>query len=252
VAAPIRSAILLAAGRGTRLGAATAHTPKPLLEVAGAPLVEHIAGALADAGIERFAIVTGYLAEQVEAWCAGFARRHARLLVEPIRQRELNGTAGAILSARRFVEGEACFIFGWGDVLMDRANYGRFVERAGADDFDLLLAVNRVRDPYAGAAVYLTPDLRVERLVEKPARGTSKTNWNNAGLFASGASLLDYAARVTPSARGERELPQAISAMIADGKVVRAVEMRGFWSDVGTPEDLDAARRLFRPPKAAP
>jgi NDP-sugar pyrophosphorylase family protein len=247
VAAAIRTAVLLAAGRGTRLGELTARTPKPLLEVAGAPLIEHIVRALADAGIERFVVVTGYLAEQLEGWCARFAQGNPKIAIESARQRKLNGTAGAILTARPLIAAEARFIFGWGDVLMDRANYGRFVGRAAADDYDLLLAVNRVRDPFRGAAVYLTPDMRVERLVEKPGPGESTTNWNNAGLFAAGPMLLDYAERLTPSPRGELELPQATAAMIADGRMVRAIDMRGFWSDVGTPEDLELARRRFRP-----
>jgi dTDP-glucose pyrophosphorylase len=130
---------------------------------------------------------------------------------------------------------------------MDRANYKRFVARAAEDDFDLLLAVNRVKDPWRGAAVYLAPGMRVERIVEKPPEGGSTTEWNNAGLFASGQIIFDYAGRLRPSARGELELPQAIAAMIADGRAVRALDIRGFWSDIGTPADLATARRHFRP-----
>ncbi len=243
----IRKAVLLAAGRGTRLGTLTAHTPKPLLEIAGAPLLAHLVGALAEAGIGEFTIVTGYLGEQIEEWCARWAREHCALTITPVAQRELNGTAGALLAARETVAAESRFIFGWGDVLMDRANYGRFVALAREDDFDLLLAVNRVKDPWRGAAVYLSPDMRVERLVEKPERGASTTEWNNGGLFASGQIIFDYAERLRPSARGELELPQAIAAMIAEGRIVRAIDIRGFWSDVGTPEDLEAARRHFKP-----
>jgi NDP-sugar pyrophosphorylase family protein len=243
----IRKAVLLAAGRGTRLGDLTVRTPKPMLEIAGAPLLAHLVGALAEAGIRDFIIVTGYLGEQVSQWCERYACENPALTLSPVLQRDLNGTAGGLLAARDRVAHETRFIFGWGDVLMDRANYGRFVARAGEDDFDLLLAVNRMKDPWRGAAVYLSSDMRVERLEEKPPEGASTTSWNNAGLFASGQMVFEYAERLRPSARGELELPQAITAIIGDGRVVRALDIRGFWSDIGTPHDLEVARKRFRP-----
>lgn len=243
----IRKAVLLAAGRGTRLGDLTAGTAKPMLEVGGAPLIAHILEALADAGIEEAVVVTGYLAEQIEEFCAHFADRRAALRVSTVRQSSLDGTGGAMLAALPLLGGEEHFLFGWGDVLMDVEYYGRFIKEAGAADYDLLLAVNRVNDPYRGAAVYVDAYMRVRRIVEKPAPGSSTTNWNNAGLFASTPRLFDYIRRLTPSPRGELELPAAIAAMIEDGLVVRAAEVRGFWSDVGTPEDLANAREHFRP-----
>ncbi len=241
----IRRAVLFAAGRGTRLGALTAHMPKPLLDVAGAPLIAHIVGGLIEGGLHEFIIVEGYLGEQIARWCTEFARANAGMTIQGVRQRHLDGTAGAMLAARDLLAGEQHFIFGWGDILMDPGNYPRFLGAARSADYDLLLALNRVDDPWRGAAVYVTPEMRVERLVEKPERGTSATNWNNAGLFAATPLLFDYIARLEPSSRRELELPQAIAAMIADERVVRAVEMRGFWSDVGTPEDLEAARAHF-------
>jgi NDP-sugar pyrophosphorylase family protein len=241
------TAVLLAAGRGTRLGVLTAGTPKPLLEVVGAPLIEHIVRAFVDAGVWRFIVVTGYLGEQVAAWCAGFSEDNPGIEINSVAQVELNGTAGAILAAREKIADQPSFIFGWGDVLMDRANYRRFVARAAENDFDLLLAANRMKDPWRGAAVYLSADMRVERLVEKPAQGESDTEWNNAGLFAARQMLFDYVTQLAPSPRGELELPEAIAAMINDGRDVRAIDMRGFWSDVGTPADLEIARKRFHP-----
>jgi dTDP-glucose pyrophosphorylase len=100
-------------------------------------------------------------------------------------------------------------------------------------------------DPWRGAAVYVDAEWRVARPEEKPPRGTSTTGWNNAGIMAFAPLALDYARRLAPSARGEYELPQAIAHMVRDGHVVRAVPVRGPWSDVGTPDDLAAAQDLF-------
>lgn len=241
----VRKGVLLAAGRGTRLGALTAHTPKPLLEVAGKPLIAHIVGGLAKAGVREFIVVAGYLAEQVERWCADFDSANAGITTQVVRQPELNGTGGAMLAARDLLANVDGFIFGWGDILMDPANYPPFVTEANRQNYDLLLCVNAIDDPWRGAAVYVDNEMRVEKVIEKPPRGTSSTPWNNAGLFATSQKIFDYIDRLKPSARGELELPQAMDMMIADGNVVRAVALRGFWSDVGTPEDLEAARRHF-------
>jgi NDP-sugar pyrophosphorylase family protein len=62
----ITTAVLLAAGRGKRLGALTADIPKPLLDIAGAPLISHIVDALISGGLTRFIIVAGYRPEQIE------------------------------------------------------------------------------------------------------------------------------------------------------------------------------------------
>ncbi|MGB8683089.1 MAG: nucleotidyltransferase family protein [Candidatus Binatus sp.] len=243
----INTAVLLAAGRGKRLGALTADTPKPILDIAGSPLISHIVDVMGGAGLTHFIVVTGYLSEQIEGWAKIYQRENPGITITTVRQPELNGTAGAMLAAKPHLVGQARFVFGWGDILMDRANYPRFVHHARNDEYDLMLAVNRVKDPFRGAAVYLDAHLIVKRLEEKPAPSTAKTEWNNAGLFATGQMIFDYLARLTLSARGELELPAAIAQMISDGRIVRAVDMRGFWSDVGTPEDLEAARAWFKP-----
>jgi UDP-N-acetylglucosamine diphosphorylase / glucose-1-phosphate thymidylyltransferase / UDP-N-acetylgalactosamine diphosphorylase / glucosamine-1-phosphate N-acetyltransferase / galactosamine-1-phosphate N-acetyltransferase len=250
MARDIRKAVLLAAGRGKRLGALTERTPKPMLEVAGKPLLGHIIDALSANGVRYLAIVTGYLASHIDDWCANHRREHPGVRLMTLHQAELNGTAGAMLLARDFVVGENAFVFGWGDILMDAENYSRFIAAARAESCDLMLSINRVRDPWRGGAVYVDANMRVERLVEKPAPGTSTTHWNNAGLFTATPLIFEYLAKLKPSSRGELELPQAIAMMIEDGREVRAADVRGFWSDVGTPEDLESARKLFKPPHA--
>ncbi len=248
----ITTAVLLAAGRGSRLGDLTAATPKPMLEIAGAPLISHIVDSLADASVTHFIIVTGYMSQKIEDWANIYLRRNPGLKIKTIRQPRLDGTGGAMLTVRDLLTTETRFVFGWGDILIDAENYRRFLDCARAEEYDLMLAINRVEDPYRGAAVYLSDadSTRVERLVEKPPRGTSQTNWNNAGLFAADSTVFDYLGRLAPSPRGELELPDAIAHMIDDGRVVRAIDIRGFWSDIGTPRDLELARRQFNPATA--
>lgn len=244
----LRKAVLLGAGRGKRLGAETDRTPKPMLEVAGRPLIGHIVDALAANDVRDIALVTGYLASHIDDWCARRGRESPEVRLTTLHQAELNGTAGAMLLARDFVGEEGAFVFGWGDILMDVENYARFIAAARSEEYELLLAVNATSDPWRGAAVYVDKEMRVEKIVEKPPRGTSTTRWNNAGLFAATPRIFEYLARLKPSARSELELPEAIAMMIADRRDVHGVDVRGFWSDVGTPEDLESARKLFKPP----
>ena len=136
---------------------------------------------------------------------------------------------------------------------MPRTFYAEFLAAFARRPCDAQLAVNAVDDPWRGAAVYVDDDWRVVRLEEKPPRGTARTGWNNAGVLMLTPLALDYARRLGPSARGEYELPQAIAHMVRDGRAVRAVPVRGPWSDVGTPDDLAAAQALFgAPPERAP
>ena len=110
-----------------------------------------------------------------------------------------------------------------------------------------MLGVNEVDDPWAGAAVYVDEQWRVQKIVEKPPQGSSDTRWNNAGLGVLGPEIWPHVDALQPSARGEYELPQAIAALVASGANVGAVPVRGQWFDIGTAEDLETARREFRP-----
>ena len=235
----VRSAVLLAAGRGSRLGALTANFPKPLLEVGGQPILHRIISGLAAANIRDFIVVTGHrgdlLAEVTgpgDPWGA---------TIRYVHQDRIDGTASALQLARPYLPDQPFFV-GWGDILVEAANYARVVE--AATETGAALAVNHVDDPSSGAAVYVDASGFVTRLVEKPAPGTSTTNWNNAGLASLPPAVWPYIDALERSPRGEFELPQAIAAFVRDHSV-RAVPITGPWFDIGTPENLAAARAHF-------
>lgn len=240
-------AVLLAAGCGTRMGALTETCPKPLLPVAGRPLIEHIITGFAAADVRDLVIVTGYRGEQIEAALGDGARLGVHITYR--RQTTAAGTAHALLLGRDALADEP-FALSWGDILVQPEFYAALVRRFRTRPCDALLALNAVDDPWAGAAVYVDGTGRVSRIVEKPPRGSSTTRWNNAGVFVFDPLVLDYVARLRPSARGEYELPQAIAAMAADGRAVYSLPITGYWSDVGTPDDLRRADREL--PAAAP
>lgn len=224
------------------MGVLTATTPKPLLALGGRPIIKYILRALPRAGIDHAVIVTGYRGPQIEACLGDGSRLGLRLTYR--HQAEPRGTALALLAARDQLADEP-FLLSWGDIVVDPNTYAALVADFAGHPSDALLTVNEIDDPWRGAAVYVDADWRVTRLIEKPPRGTSTTHWNNAGIFVFTPQVITYAERVRPSARGEYELPQALAAMISDGCLVRAHPVRGYWSDLGTPEDLAAAERAI-------
>ena len=234
------NAVLLAAGRGSRLGRLTESTPKPLLEVAGRPIIVHIIDGLVAAGIDDFAIVTGYLAEKLEAGLGNGAQSGVRITY--FRQEQLDGSARALALAREFA-GDERFLFAWGDILVRPENYRTLIRKSRLAD--AAIALNEVDDPWAGGAVYVDKGFRVTRMVEKPAKGTSSTRWNNAGLGVLGPEIWPAIDALQPSERGEYELPAAIAALVAAGLDVRGAPVDGPWFDIGTPESLEAARAEF-------
>lgn len=234
-------AIVPAAGRGTRLGALTESTPKPMLDIAGRPALLRVLDGVVAAGVPRAIVVTGHLAEAVEEGLTG-----APLPVATIRQHPMDGTATAVLTARPLA-GDGPFMVTWGDALSPPEAYAAVAERwrSGAD---AVIGVDHVDDPAAGAAVWLDGD-RVVDIVEKPPVGSVDTIWNNAGVLVLAETAWDVIAGVRPSARGEYELTDALASMVAGGADVRAVRLEAPRIDIGTPERLAMARRVFSGPK---
>ena len=236
---PVTRAVLLAAGRGSRLGALTENFPKGLIEVGGSPILHRIIAGLADANVSDITVITGHAAAALESATGGGDRWGVKLTF--LRQRDLDGTARALTLAREQLAGES-FFMGWADVAVEAANYRQVIETAGSES---AIAVNSVEDPSAGGAVYVDADFRVTRIVEKPPPGTSTTPWNNAGLVVLTPQIWPFVERLAPSARGEYELPEAMAAFVEARNLVRAVPIEGPWFDVGTPESLAAARAHF-------
>ena len=232
---PIEKAVILAAGRGTRMKSLTDDCPKPMLPLNGRPMLAHQIERLEAAGIAKICIVVGYKAEMVREYFAAHPPRTASLRYE--LQATPDGTGSAARLAKDFAAGEP-FLLTFGDIMVDAAVYARLFALAGGAE--IVLTVKRVEDPYRGAAVYVDGG-RVVKIVEKPPKGSSTTNFNNAGIYIFGPRVFEKLARLQPSARGEYDLTDAIQETAAAGETVRWLEIEGFWRDVGRPEDLTPA-----------
>lgn len=229
----IDKAVVLAAGRGTRMRELTAELPKPMIEVRGKPVLLHIVEGLCDAGIAELLLVVGYRADAVRKFFGDGSR--CNVAIQYATQIVQDGTGRIVDLARDFI-GNHPFILAYGDILVDPANYKRLIEIP--DDVEAILTVTRGEDVSKGGAVFVNNQMDVLDLREKPKPGEPTSPWYNAGLYAFRPSIFDLIAKLKPSPRGEYELTDAIRDLAHSGNKVKALELTGEWADVRDPEIL--------------
>jgi dTDP-glucose pyrophosphorylase len=238
----IDKAVVLAAGRGTRMRELTADLPKPMIEVRGRPVVQYIIEGLRDAGVAKFLIVVGYRADVVQNFFGDGSRY--KIDIQYTTQEKQDGTGRVVELAKSFAA-NAPFILAYGDILIDPANYKRLVDLA--DNVEALLSVTRGEDVSKGGAVFVNERMELIDLREKPKPGEPTSPWYNAGLYAFRSSIFDFTAKLKPSPRGEYELTDAIRELAQSGKVragrVKVLELTGAWADVRDPEILAQLNR---------
>jgi UDP-N-acetylglucosamine diphosphorylase / glucose-1-phosphate thymidylyltransferase / UDP-N-acetylgalactosamine diphosphorylase / glucosamine-1-phosphate N-acetyltransferase / galactosamine-1-phosphate N-acetyltransferase len=240
-------AVILAAGKGTRMRELTNELPKPMLRVQGKPILEHIIAGIVGAGIRDIFIVTGWRAEVVEKHFGDSSKWNARIAFG--HQAVQDGTGKAPDAAKAFV-GDSPFLLTYGDILVPPETYPHILQRFGEGDFAGVITVTRGEDVTKGGMNFFDEKFCLKRLVEKPSLeqleqlrrdGWLKPKapvWYNAGIYIFRPSLFDYTARLQKSPRGEYELTDAISAMAAAGQKLAGLEIQGRWVDVRDPETL--------------
>jgi dTDP-glucose pyrophosphorylase len=229
----IDKAVLLAAGRGTRMRELTADLPKPMIEVRGKPVLQHIVEGLRDAGVRKFLVIVGYRADAVQNFFGDGSRY--KIDIQYVAQITQDGTGRVVDLARNFV-GDSAFVLAYGDILVAAENYKRIVGLA--DDVEALISVTRGEDVSKGGAVFLNEKMELVDLREKSKPGEATSPWYNAGLYAFRPSIFEFTAKLKPSPRGEYELTDAIRELAQSGKKVQALELTGEWADVRDPEIL--------------
>ena len=235
----VTKAVTLAAGRGTRMQGLTEDCPKPMLPIGDRPMLAHQIERMEQAGIREALIIVGYKAEMVKGYFAEHPPAKAKLSY--VIQEKQDGTGSAAMLAREFA-GQDPFLMTYGDNIVEPEVYRDLL--AKADGAEMVLSVKHVEDPYQGGAVY-TEGERVTKIVEKPPKGTSTTNWNNAGIYVFRPSVFEALDNIELSPRGEYELTDAVHAVVDSGKPVKWYEIRGFWRDIGRPEDLPEAEKYL-------
>jgi NDP-sugar pyrophosphorylase family protein len=137
----IQKAVVLAAGRGTRMRELTATLPKPMIEVRGKPVLQHIIEGLRDARIRELLVVVGYHADAVRNFFGDGSR--SDVAIHYVTQTVQDGTGRVVDLARDFVR-DSAFVLSYGDILVDPENYKRVADLA--EDVEAIVTVTRGED----------------------------------------------------------------------------------------------------------
>lgn len=217
------------AGKGTRLLPLTNRVPKPLVKVAGRPVMDYVMDAVQGLDVEELIVITGHLKEQVERYIT----THYRIPARFVEQKTLDGTAGAINLARPYVDGPVLVIFV--DTLFD-ADLG-LVRRA---DADAIIWVKEVEDYQRFGVIVTDRDGYMIRIVEKPSTPVSRLA--NIGLqyVRDSRTMFEGIAHVMrrpPGKGGEFYLTDAFQYMVDHGKRILTAPVGG-WYDCGKVDTL--------------
>jgi len=225
-------AVIPLAGKGTRLRPHTHHTPKPLLKVAGKPVLAYILDDLVALGVEEVVFIVGHLREEMEEW---IRREYPNLTGHYVLQAVQDGTAGAIALAEPYMDEDLLIIFA--DAVLD-VDYG--LTRSLGAEYEAVIWAKEVEDYQRYGVIVTNEDGTMAKIVEKPSEPISKLA--NIGLYyVRDYELLLEGIRHTlasePGPSGEFYLTDAFQYMVDHGARLMTAPVEAWW-DAGKPETL--------------
>ena len=235
--------ILPVAGKGTRLLPITKHVPKPLVHVAGRPVLDYLMDILSALDLEELIFITGHLKEQIET----YARSSYDVPARFVEQQVQDGTAGAVNLARPYVDGPVLIVFV--DTVFDAdLSIVETTDAAG------IIWAKEVEDYQRYGVIVTDNDGYMQRIVEKPSEPVSKLA--NIGLYYvhDWQSLFEGIDETLagPQMKGEWFLTDAFQYMIDHGRKLKTAEVAG-WYDCGKVETvLSTNRHLLQHGRSRP
>ena len=237
-------ALILAGGAGTRLRPITHTRAKQLVPVANTPILFYGIRAMVDAGITEIGVIIGDTGPEVREALGDGSSFGASITYLP--QDAPLGLAHCVLIAGEFL-GDDDFVMYLGDNLLEQ-DLGAFVAafeaaRASADPPVAQILLKQVPDPHRFGIATLDERGHVVALVEKPADPPSDLAL--VGVYLFDPTIHEAVRAISPSARGELEITDAIQWLISSGHRVRTELLTGWWIDTGKLTPLLEANRLL-------
>ena len=232
----IRKAVIPAAGFGTRMRPLTEKMPKPLVPVAGKPLIDHVLDRLADAGVERAVVNVHHFADQIERHLAGRARPQIAISDE---RGMLLGTGGGVVKSLPLLGGEPFLHMNSDTIWREGAtpNLRRLAEVFDPAAMDALLLLA----PAAGSIGY---DGRGDFLMAPDGRLTARADRATAPFVFAGAAIL--APKLFANAPAGEFPLTALFARAAQAGRLYGLALEGQWMHVGTPDAIAPAERALQ------
>lgn len=223
-------ALILVGGYGTRLRPLTLSCPKPLVEFGNKPMLLHQLEALKEAGVNHIILAVSYRAELMEKELKSVEEQLGVTITISLESEPL-GTAGPLALAREYLtkDSEPFFVlnsdiicdFPFKDMILFHKHHGK----------EGTIVVTKVEEPSKyGVVVYEADTGRIKKFVEKPQEYVS--NKINAGMYIFSPSMLDRIELKPMSVEKE------VFPFMAQDKELYAMELQGFWMDVGQPKDF--------------
>ncbi|MEV6867972.1 glucose-1-phosphate thymidylyltransferase [Streptosporangium subroseum] len=231
-------ALVLAGGRGTRLRPLTHTSAKQLVPVANKPVLFYGLEAIRDAGITSVGIVVGDTGPEISA-AVGDGSRFG-LEVTYIPQEAPLGLAHCVLIAREFLADEPFVMYLGDNFLVDGITDLVDAFRESAHDAQILLT--KVDEPQFYGVAELGPDGAILRLEEKPEN--PRSDLAIVGVYTFSPAIHEAVRAITPSARGELEITDAITWLIDNGHRVHSHLVSGYWKDTGRLQDILECNRI--------
>ncbi len=220
--------VILAAGKGTRLRPLTEHTPKPLVKVAGKPLLEHIVEAL-PSSVDEIILVTGYLEQQIKDYCG--SEFHGKK-VTYVTQVEQKGTAHALWLCKDLLKGRFLFMFA------DDLHGPNDIARATSYVRSMLTLTTNTPEKFG--IVVRHPDGTLAQIIEKPEHPPS--NLASTGVMVLDDNIFKYDPYAKET-KGEYYLTDVIQEYAKEYPI--AVVEQSLWIPIGYPEDIAKAEEIL-------
>ncbi len=230
--------VILAAGKGMRLMPITSSRPKPMIPIAGKPLLEYTILGLKEAGIDEILLIVGYKEDIIRNYFGNGIDKF-QIKIEYKTQEEYLGTAHAFGYAKDFIKDEP-FLMIYGDLLVDPIIFKEALRKFNENKIEGLISLIEVKNPQDYGIISLNSDGFVEKIVEKPSADLNVGNLANAGIYIFDPLIFKAIEKTEKSVRNEYEFTDSMEILInqLNGKIIGHVIKNHFWSDIGLPWQL--------------